>query len=127
MDKTEALPMSTAPTPSPYNNTASLFPAPVVSRGQELNPIPIASTGLAVLRRPTFAQGRGLEILGHAIEYLVDSRMYLIDEPHTAADTEATRILMSLSRQIFQECAEVVSSTQRLRMWFAERFRATSN
>jgi hypothetical protein len=32
------------------------------------------------LRRPTATQGRAIEILGHAIEYLVDSRLASADE-----------------------------------------------
>lgn len=68
-------------------------------------------------RRANLQQGRALEILGHAIEYLVDSRMFLIDQPATAADAQATQILMRLNRQIFDECTEVLPKHRRLRNW----------
>jgi len=74
-----------------------------------------------VTRRPTFEQGRALEILGHAIEYLVDSRLNLIDEPATRADSEATQLLMLRSRQVFTECTEVVPPIRRLKLWIAKR------
>jgi hypothetical protein len=72
-----------------------------------------------ILRRPNEHQGRALEKLGHAVEYLVDSRMALIDEPATKADTEALDILMRLSRCIFFECAEIVPVGRRLKAWVA--------
>ena len=61
----------------------------------------------AVRRRPSPSQGRGLEALGHAIEYLVDSRMRR-GVAATAADLEAEQRLMDLSRAVFAECREVV-------------------
>jgi hypothetical protein len=76
---------------------------------------------LNVRRQPTVQQGRALEILGHAIEYLIDSRMFLIDEPATKADEQATRILMRLSREVFMECAEVISTRRRLRDWITRK------
>jgi hypothetical protein len=80
-----------------------------------------ASPARPVTRRPSFEQGRALEVLGHAIEYLVDSRMYPVHAPTTRADSEATQLLMLQSRQIFTECAEVVPAIRRLRLWIAER------
>ncbi len=68
-------------------------------------------------RRANLQQGRALEILGHAIEYLIDSRMFLIHEPATPADAQATQILMQLNRQIFSECTEIVPTYRRLRNW----------
>lgn len=63
-----------------------------------------------------------LEKLGHAIEYLLDSRLVMIhdfhNEPTARADTEATRILMRLSRAVFAECAEIVPLRRRLWAWF---------
>jgi hypothetical protein len=85
---------------------------------EDLNLINIPATGR---RRATQLQGRGLEILGHAVEYLVDSRMFLIDEPSTPADAEAVQLLMLLSRQLFAECAHVPPPARRLRHWIAER------
>jgi len=63
-----------------------------------------------------------LEKLGHAIEYLVDSRLAIIhdlpDELTARADAEATQILMRLSRAVFAECAEIVPLRRRLWAWF---------
>ncbi len=78
-------------------------------------------------RRANLQQGRALEILGHAIEYLVDSRMFLIDQPATPADAQATQILMRLNRQIFDECTEVVPNHRRLRNWLHAYVHATHN
>jgi hypothetical protein len=47
-------------------------------------------------------QGRALELLGHAIEYLVDSRLY--DQWETPADAAAVHLLMGCSRAVFSEC-----------------------
>ena len=71
----------------------------------------------AIRRRPSPEQGTALETLGHAIEYLVDSRLSVIDEPATLADTEAVEILMRLSRSVFAECSEVVPLRRKLRRW----------
>ena len=56
-------------------------------------------------RRTSPKQGRALEALGHAIEYLVDSRM--CDAHESPADVEAVRLLMLCSREVFSECAVV--------------------
>ena len=67
-------------------------------------------------RRASFDQGRALETLGHAVEYLVDSGLFLTqDDGHTAkARQEAIQILMRMSRLVFSECREVVSLWERL-------------
>src|ERR1700677_2678264 len=68
-----------------------------------------ARTVSRVRRRcPTMIQGRALETLGHAIEYLVDSRMHRDRGVSCPADSEAEQILMRLSREVFAECAEAV-------------------
>ena len=79
----------------------------------------IASTGN--LRRGNMQQGRALEALGHALEYLIDSRMFLVDEPASSADAEAVQILASLSRAVFAECREVKPLRRRLRDWVVGR------
>lgn len=77
-----------------------------------------------IRRRPNMHQGLALEKLGHAVEYLVDSRMALIHEPSSRADAEALEILMRLSRSIFTECEEIVPVGQRLKEWMAGAARA---
>jgi hypothetical protein len=76
-----------------------------------------ASRKRVIRRRPNQQQGRALEKLGHAVEYLVDSRMALIYEPSTRADAEALDILMRLSRCVFSECEEIIPVGRRLKAW----------
>lgn len=79
----------------------------------------LASKQTSVRRRANREQGHALEILGHAVEYLVDSRMFLIEEPATMADSEAVQILMRLSREVFSECNIVITPLHRLRLWIS--------
>lgn len=115
-------------------STASLpgrYPATNPNPGVAFHPAAPSPDGLnqvsAVRRRSSVQQGRALEILGHAVEYLVDSRMFLVDQPATRADAEATQILMLLSREVFFECAAVVPPARRLRLWIAERLGTAGN
>ena len=62
-------------------------------------------------RRTKPQQGRALEVLGHAIEYLVDSRL-----PEGG-------ILMACSRSVFEESVAVVPVHQRVQDWVQDRFR----
>ena len=52
--------------------------------------------------------GRTLQTLGHAAEYLVNSRRFLLAESVSEADEEAVRILRRLSSSVFREYAESV-------------------
>jgi len=73
-----------------------------------------------IRRRPTLSQGRALEMLGHAIEYLVDSRMHRDQGLSSQADGEAEQVIMRLNRAVFAECAEVVPGGSLggwLRLW----------
>ena len=60
-----------------------------------------------IRRQPTMIQGRALETLGHAIEYLVDSRMHRDQGLSSQADGEAEQVIMRLNRAVFAECPEV--------------------
>jgi hypothetical protein len=60
-------------------------------------------------RRGNAMQGRALEALGHAVEYLMDSRMFLVGQENGKAEQDALKILMQMSRTVFLECPEVVS------------------
>jgi hypothetical protein len=66
-------------------------------------------------------QGRALENPRHGIEHLVDSRLFLVDEPATGAHSAATQNLTSLSRPEFSECVGVLSYARRLRPWISRR------
>jgi hypothetical protein len=115
-------------------STASLpgqYPVTNPNPGVAFQPAAPSPDGLnqvsAVRRRSSPQQGRALEILGHAVEYLIDSRMFMVDRPATRADAEATQILMLLSREVFFECAAVVPPARRLRLWIAERLGTPGN
>lgn len=77
-----------------------------------------------IRRRPTQTQGQALEKLGRAIEYLMDSRLVLIEEPSTKADADALEILMRLNRCVFSECKEVVPMKRRLKEWITAKMRS---
>ena len=95
------------PAASPHA-TVKDFPIewPVVER--------IGSRRSAAIRRPTQQQGRALELLGHAVEYLIDSRMQPDSLP---SDELAVQTLMRLNREVFAECAQIVPLRRRLRRW----------
>lgn len=67
------------------------------------------------------ADGRALEILGHAIEYLADE--YSVDTapkgPLGSADprVEAIQILKSLNRAVYYSGAEVQPAFRRIKRW----------
>jgi hypothetical protein len=72
-------------------------------------------------RRPTKPRGRALEILGHAIEYLVDQQLHSASESESESETgppkfpshpdaTAIQILMRLSREVFAQCTEAAST-----------------
>ena len=56
-------------------------------------------------RRPTPEQGRALETLGHAVEYLIDEGL-LCGETIDVGVTEALHLLSSASRALYLSCAE---------------------
>ena len=71
-------------------------------------------------RRSTPQQGRALEMLGHAVEYLVDSR--LPEGGPTTAEKQALRLLMACSRTVFEESMVMVPMHQRVHGWVQEAF-----
>lgn len=99
-------------------STTAPFPDATQMRRTDVFHNPAAPAPKRIIRRrPTQSQGQALEKLGHAVEYLVDSRMVLIHEPSTRADAEALDILMRASRAVFAECEEIIPVGQRLRQW----------
>jgi hypothetical protein len=48
-------------------------------------------------------------MLGHAAEYLGDSRRFLVRGKATDSDNDAIHVLMGLSRSVFDEYAEGAS------------------
>lgn len=69
-----------------------------------------------IARRPTPQQGIALEILGHAIEYLVDSNFYH-QRAHVPAVKEAIAILKQSNREVFAEAPEAVPAGTRAVRW----------
>lgn len=76
-------------------------------------------------RQPDVRQGHALEILGHAVEYLVDSRMFMAGTLPQAADQYALQILMHSSRAVFAECAEITPLWTRIARWAAAHLRSS--
>ena len=72
-----------------------------------------------IRRRTTPQQGRALEVLGHAIEYLVDSRLF--DQWETPADAAAVHLLMERSHAVFADCTEIVPWHQRVQQALARK------
>jgi hypothetical protein len=76
---------------------------------------------LTIHRRSTSHHGNTLRTLGHAAEYLVDSRLFSLEIGETAGDREAVRILMRLSREIFDEYAVIASQSHPIADWVMEK------
>ena len=98
-------------------STANTFSLPMNpfqfgSHQPERKPAPIR-------RRTSPQQGRALEVLGHAIEYLVDSRLF--DQWETPSDAAAVHLLMERSQAVFADCAEVVPWHQRVQQSLAKK------
>jgi len=74
----------------------------------------------ARLRRPTATQGRAIEILGHAIEYLVDSRLASADEFCSPAAQEAIQLLSRANREVYLAAPEMKSVRGRLVRWLLD-------
>jgi hypothetical protein len=69
---------------------------------------------LTIHRLSRTHHGRTLLMLGHAAEYLIDSRRFEPMDKTAVADHEAVHILLGLSRSVFDEYAAGVSKGGRL-------------
>jgi hypothetical protein len=73
----------------------------------------------------TSEAGHALEILSHAIEYLTDE---LVHEGKTVSahhpQVEAIQLLMTLNRQVYYECPQIPTLSERLRVVFHSRHAA---
>lgn len=63
-------------------------------------------------RQTTPEQVRALEVLGHAVEHLVDSRLF--EQWESAADAEAVHLLMSCSLAVYAGDQDVKPWHQRV-------------
>jgi hypothetical protein len=76
-----------------------------------------------VFRRPDPQQGRALEVLGHAVEYLADSYSLRDASP---GDLLAISILHKASLEVFAECKIVIPLRERLMRLLPWRTEAAS-
>src|SRR5271154_3732563 len=113
--------MATAVFPSPTRPV--LVPSrkqrsfPSLSNGRE-----ITNVGDLTIHRITKTHhGRTLLTLGHAAEYLANSRRYSTRRFDRAAEVEAIHILMGLSRGVFEEFAERRTLNRRFEDLLIER------
>ena len=68
--------------------------------------------------------GRALEILGHAIEYLADEYVHAGQSLRASdPEVEAIQLLMALNRQVYFECPEVPTLSERVRLFLARLHR----
>ena len=113
--------MSTAVFPGPTrpvlvpSRKARAFPS--LSQGRA-----VSSVGDLTIHRITSTHhGRTLLTLGHAAEYLANSRRYSTEKVDQAANVEAIHILMELSRSVFDDFAERRALSRRLEQWLIGR------
>jgi hypothetical protein len=93
------------------------FPVASVSRA-----IPLADTNARRRRRISRDAGRGLQILGHAIEYLSDEYVYAgTSLTATDARVKAIQILMALNREIYFACPSNPTLSERFGSWMNRR------
>jgi hypothetical protein len=100
--------------PSPHRGT---HPGGQRPASLELVPPREADELRADRRRPTPAQGRALELLGHAIEYLEDELLVGLDRPlpWTQGQLAAIDRLKQASRSVYFDCPAGFSLWARLR------------
>ena len=65
--------------------------------------------------------GRTLLTLGHAAEYLADSRRYSTEKVDHASNIEAIHILMEASRSVFDDFAKPSTLSRRIEQWLMDR------
>ncbi len=93
----------------------TLVPGPTRARTRAFFPSP------SRLRRFSFQEGRALELLGHAIEYLADEYTLACRSPSgpgKAPEVEAIELLMRQSREIYFNAQPSPTLLESLRSWF---------
>ena len=106
---TEVLPMASAVFPGPNGPHGPMLVPPRKKRGfpSLSNGRAVSSAGDLTIHRITDTHhGRTLLTLGHAAEYLTNSRRYSTREFDYAAHLEAIHLLMGASRGVFEAFAE---------------------
>jgi hypothetical protein len=90
---------------------------PSLSFGREAS----SAGGLTIHRITNTHHGRTLLTLGHAAEYLANSRRYSLGKVDHASNVEAIHILMGLSRSVFEDFAERRTLSRRFEQWLMDR------
>ena len=88
-------------------------PLPSLSQGREA----LQAGDLTIHRITRTHHGRTLLTLGHAAEYLANTRRYSSEKTDHASNVEAIHILMELSRSVFDDFAERGSLSRRFEQW----------
>jgi hypothetical protein len=97
--------------------------SPTANFGVEVSvPVDFLRSNTLRRRRISPRAGRALEILGHAIDYLIDENVYAADSRSIPigrsgqmGQMEAVQLLMKINRQIYLDCPEVPSVWERWR------------
>jgi hypothetical protein len=110
---TAVFPGPTRPVPAP-SRKARAFPS--LSHGRAVS----IAGDLTVHRITRTHHGRTLLTLGHAAEYLANSRRYSTEKVDHAANVEAIHILMELSRSVFDDFAEGRTLRRRFEEWLTD-------
>ena len=76
---------------------------------------------LTIHRQTKTHHGRTLRALGHAAEYLVDSRRSSMEPCDRDAEREAVHILMRLSCEVFEEYAILTSPQYPVTDWIMNK------
>jgi hypothetical protein len=76
---------------------------------------------LTIHRRTSSHHGRALRTLGHAAEYLVNTRSTSSTRAEVEVDRQAVRILMRLSREVFEEYATLTMHNHPVTDWVMNR------
>jgi hypothetical protein len=76
---------------------------------------------LTIHRITSTHHGRTLLTLGHAAEYLSDSRRYSTEKVDHGSNVEAIHILMEASKGVFEDLAEPRTLNRRFEQWLIER------
>lgn len=88
-------------------------------------PVPgTTGSGIQRLRRRRISPraGRALEILSHAIEYLTDEYVHAGGELCSQdPQIQAIQLLMAVNRQVYLECPELPTLSERCLAWLRER------
>ena len=111
---TAVFPGPSRPLPAPSRRTQAL---PSLSQGRAAS----SAGDLTIHRITSTHHGRTLLTLGHAAEYLANSRRYSTEKVDHASNIDAIHILMELSRSVFEDFAERRSLNRRLEDWLIDR------